>query len=89
MLGTDSGWPVLLGIGGIPALLQILLLPFMPESPRYLIINQGEDEAGRQALEKLRGGSASKNEIDAEFEQVGASLYACSCLHSITYLSSK
>jgi len=69
VLGTESGWPALLGISGIPALLQIALLPFVPESPRYLIINKNEDEKGRKALESLRG-SVSANDIDAELDQM-------------------
>ena len=69
VLGTESGWPALLGISGIPAFLQIALLPFVPESPRYLIINKNEDENGRKALESLRG-SVSANDIDAELDQV-------------------
>ena len=37
LLGSESGWPVLLGgVAVVPALIQIALLPFMPESPRYL-----------------------------------------------------
>ena len=64
----------MLGIAGIPALLQIILLPFMPESPRYLIINKSEDKAGRKALEKLRG-SISQTDIDKEFEEVKMSCH--------------
>lgn len=38
MLGTATLWPLLLGITVLPALLQLVLLPFCPESPRYLYI---------------------------------------------------
>ena len=69
ILGSRSEWPVLLGIAGVPALVQIMLMPFMPESPRFLVINKNEDKAGREALERLRG-SASKKDIDTEFEEV-------------------
>lgn len=34
ILGTNDGWPVLLGLAICPAMLQLLLLPFCPESPR-------------------------------------------------------
>lgn len=34
ILGTDHGWPVLLGLAICPAILQLVLLPFCPESPR-------------------------------------------------------
>jgi hypothetical protein len=42
-----AGWPVLLGLTGIPAALQLLLLPFFPESPRYLLIQKGDEQAAR------------------------------------------
>ena len=41
LLGTDDGWPYLLGIAVFPAILQLLLLPWCPESPRYLLITKG------------------------------------------------
>lgn len=48
-LGTGllAGWPILLGVTGVPAALQLLLLPFFPESPRYLLI-QKKDEVAAQ-----------------------------------------
>ena len=36
-LGGEDTWPVLLGLAAIPSLIQCIMLPFMPESPRYLI----------------------------------------------------
>ena len=47
VLGTEEGWPALLGLAAVPALMQVALLPFVPESPRFLIINRGMDDAGR------------------------------------------
>lgn len=41
ILGTDEGWPFLLGVAFIPSILQLVLLPFCPESPRYLMITKG------------------------------------------------
>ncbi|CAI9592204.1 unnamed protein product [Staurois parvus] len=37
-LGTNSRWPVLFWVTLIPAALQSVLLPFCPESPRFLYI---------------------------------------------------
>lgn len=34
ILGTNDGWPVLLGLAICPAILQLILLPICPESPR-------------------------------------------------------
>lgn len=49
VLGTEHYWAMMLSLSLIPALTQYLVLPFCPESPRYLLINQGEEskaEAG-------------------------------------------
>ena len=45
LLGTDEGWPYLLGIAVFPSILQLLLLPMCPESPRYLLITKGWTDA--------------------------------------------
>ncbi|XP_067111277.1 solute carrier family 2, facilitated glucose transporter member 3a [Osmerus mordax] len=55
LLGSDTLWPLLLSLTVIPAVLQCILLPFCPESPRYLLINQNKEEQARKALMRLRG----------------------------------
>lgn len=42
------GWPVLLALTGVPALLQLLSLPFFPESPRYTLIQKRDENTARQ-----------------------------------------
>ncbi|XP_071623265.1 solute carrier family 2, facilitated glucose transporter member 5-like isoform X3 [Heliangelus exortis] len=64
ILGNAAGWPILLGLTGIPSLLQVLLLPFFPESPRYLLIQKGNEEQARQALQRLRGCDDVYDEIE-------------------------
>lgn len=44
VLGTEENWAMMLSLSLIPAVLQYLTLPFCPESPRYLLINQGREE---------------------------------------------
>lgn len=49
VLGTEHNWSMMLSLSLIPALMQYLVLPFCPESPRYLLFNRGEEakaEAG-------------------------------------------
>lgn len=48
ILGTNDGWPVLLGLAICPAILQLLLLPICPESPRYLLITKQWEEEARK-----------------------------------------
>jgi len=45
LLGKEEYWPILLSTTCIPALLQLLSLPWFPESPRYLLIDRGDDVA--------------------------------------------
>ncbi|XP_053136754.1 solute carrier family 2, facilitated glucose transporter member 5-like isoform X2 [Hemicordylus capensis] len=64
ILGSSDGWPVLLGLTGVPAALQLLLLPFFPESPRYLLIQKGDEEGAKAALKKLRGWDDVEDEME-------------------------
>lgn len=55
LLGNADMWPILLGLSGAPAVLQSLLLPFCPESPRYLYILMGNEQEARKNLHRLKG----------------------------------
>ncbi|XP_019953560.2 solute carrier family 2, facilitated glucose transporter member 2 [Paralichthys olivaceus] len=55
LLGNDDMWPLLLGLSGAPAVLQTLLLPLCPESPRYLYILLGKEQEAQKSLCRLRG----------------------------------
>ncbi|XP_028298632.1 solute carrier family 2, facilitated glucose transporter member 3a isoform X2 [Gouania willdenowi] len=55
LLGSQKMWPLLLALTVAPAVLQCILLPFCPESPRFLLINLKQEEQARQALVRLRG----------------------------------
>ncbi|XP_073894826.1 solute carrier family 2, facilitated glucose transporter member 7 [Macaca fascicularis] len=72
ILGNPEGWPVLLALTGVPALLQLLTLPFFPESPRYSLIQKGDEAAARQALRRLRG----HMDLEAEVEDMRAEAQA-------------
>jgi SP family myo-inositol transporter-like MFS transporter 13 len=58
---TPHGWRFMLGLGGVPSVLQLVGLMWLPESPRWLVSNGREDEA-REVLRKLR---ADSSELDA------------------------
>merc|ERR1712226_683762 len=40
VLGNEAGWPFLLGLTIIPGILQLITLPFCPESPKYLLLEK-------------------------------------------------
>ncbi|XP_038190403.1 solute carrier family 2, facilitated glucose transporter member 7 isoform X1 [Arvicola amphibius] len=67
ILGNTTGWPILLALTGVPALIQLLSLPFFPESPRYTLIEKGDEETARQALRRLRG---CNYDVEAEMEEM-------------------
>ena len=47
-------------------MLQLLFLPFFPESPRYLLIQKKDEAAAKSALRRLRGW----HDVDAEIEEI-------------------
>jgi len=47
----ESSWRLMLGVQALPALIFLILIRFIPESPRWLILKKGENE---KALKILR-----------------------------------
>ena len=45
VLGTEEGWPWLLALTAVPAILQLATLPFCPESPKYLLLDKDDEMA--------------------------------------------
>ncbi|KAH8398740.1 hypothetical protein KR222_002529 [Zaprionus bogoriensis] len=68
ILGTNEGWPILLGLAICPAILQLILLPVCPESPRYLLITKQWEEEARKALRRLRASGS----VDEDIEEMRA-----------------
>uniref|UniRef100_A0A8P4K751 Solute carrier family 2, facilitated glucose transporter member 5 n=1 Tax=Dicentrarchus labrax TaxID=13489 RepID=A0A8P4K751_DICLA len=66
ILGNSTGWPLMLGLTGIPALIELLLLPVFPESPRYMLIQRGDEKTAKKALQRLRGWE----DVDAELSEM-------------------
>ncbi|KAM3617441.1 uncharacterized protein V6R79_006198 [Siganus canaliculatus] len=66
IMGNGSLWPLLLGFTLLPAVLQCVLLPLCPESPRYLLINCNEESKARSVLMKLRG----TDEINEDMQEM-------------------
>ncbi|KAK2861771.1 hypothetical protein Q5P01_001304 [Channa striata] len=73
IMGNDDLWPLLLGFTFIPAVIQCVLLPLCPESPRFLLINKNEENKAKTVLKKLRGTtdvSADMQEMKEESRQM-------------------
>lgn len=69
LLGTEPLWPYLLASNALPALIQLVTLPWFPESPRYLLIDRGDREACVKALRRLRGGEAPALEMEEMLQE--------------------
>ncbi|XP_072319956.1 solute carrier family 2, facilitated glucose transporter member 5-like [Eucyclogobius newberryi] len=66
LLGKKEHWPLLLSLVVFPTVVQLLLLPWFPESPRYLLIEKGNIHAAIAALKWYR----TKGNIQAEVEEM-------------------
>ncbi|MDG5473183.1 sugar porter family MFS transporter [Jeotgalibacillus sp. ET6] len=59
--GLEEGWRWMLGYGTIPGIIFLILLFFIPESPRYLI-KKGRDSEAFQILKRINGETIAKKE---------------------------
>ncbi|CAH0404111.1 unnamed protein product [Chilo suppressalis] len=64
VLGTEDGWPWLLALTIVPAILQCVTLPLCPESPKYLLLNKAQELHAQRALNWLRGDVAVHGEME-------------------------
>ncbi|XP_030141633.4 solute carrier family 2, facilitated glucose transporter member 11 [Taeniopygia guttata] len=64
VLGVEALWPILLAANAVPALAQLLTLPFFPDSPRYLLIDQKDKEGCIKAVKQLWGDGDHLAEIN-------------------------
>jgi MFS family permease len=68
----DNGqWRTSMGIQLIPGALMCLMIPFVPETPRFLI-NHGKSEQGMKNLMKLRKLPAEHPYIQTEYQEIEA-----------------
>ena len=50
--GSDDLWPILLAFSAVPGFLVSFFLPFVPESPRYLLIKKKEEDKAKDGMDK-------------------------------------
>ncbi|KAM8744488.1 solute carrier family 2 member 11, like isoform 1-T1 [Acanthopagrus schlegelii] len=72
LLGTEERWPWLLGFNGFAALLQLFTLPFLPESPRFLLLDKGDRQACEKALRRLWGNKDHSMEVEEMLQEKAA-----------------
>ncbi|XP_040015325.1 solute carrier family 2, facilitated glucose transporter member 9 isoform X2 [Xiphias gladius] len=82
LLGQESRWNYLFSFLALPALLQLCVLPFLPESPRYLLIERKDEAGAERAFQRFLG----KKDVSQELEEVHAEARAQDNLHTVSVL---
>ncbi|KAI1900620.1 hypothetical protein AGOR_G00051800 [Albula goreensis] len=72
ILGSEPYWPYLLASNAVPGFIQLLTLPWFPESPRYLLIDRGDKDACVKALRQLRGCDSLQSEMEEILQEQAA-----------------
>uniref|UniRef100_A0A8C5EN29 Solute carrier family 2, facilitated glucose transporter member 5-like n=1 Tax=Gouania willdenowi TaxID=441366 RepID=A0A8C5EN29_GOUWI len=80
LLGKEEHWPLLLSLVVFPTAVQLMLLPWFPESPRYLLIEKGNVHATIAALKWFR----AKENIEAEVEEMQEEQRSLSSIQTIS-----
>ncbi|KAF7260766.1 hypothetical protein EG68_01658 [Paragonimus skrjabini miyazakii] len=52
-LNTETLWPIACGLGAVPAFVSLLILPFCPESPRFLFLKKNNEADAKKAFLRL------------------------------------
>eukprot|EP00064_Thunnus_orientalis_P011870 superscaffoldBa00001759_g11902 len=82
LLGKESRWNHLFSFLALPAVLQLCVLPFLPESPRYLLMERRDEAAAERAFQRFLG----KKDVSQELEEVHAEARAQDNLHTVSML---
>uniref|UniRef100_A0AAY5ETM1 Solute carrier family 2, facilitated glucose transporter member 5 n=1 Tax=Electrophorus electricus TaxID=8005 RepID=A0AAY5ETM1_ELEEL len=69
ILGEEQHWPLFLSLTAVPAFIQLMLLPWFPESPRYLLIEKHNIHATVAALKTYRGKANNQEEVEEMQEE--------------------
>lgn len=69
-VGGEDSWRLMLGVVAIPALIYTILVIFVPESPRWLIVHKGDYKTARATLE-VSDPSGVDEAIEALHKSIG------------------
>ncbi|XP_074474634.1 solute carrier family 2, facilitated glucose transporter member 9-like [Sebastes fasciatus] len=64
ILGREELWNIVLCVPAFFSVVQLIVLPFLPEAPRYIFIEKGDEKACKKALQSLWGQGDYKQEMD-------------------------
>ncbi|XP_059438128.1 probable inositol transporter 2 isoform X1 [Corylus avellana] len=78
-------WRWMLGVAGLPALIQFVLMLLLPESPRWLY-RKGREEEAKTILRKIYSENEVEEEIHALKESIEAEIEATGSSGKISYV---
>lgn len=69
-----TGWRWMVGLGAMPAVCQVVILLWMPESPRWLV-KEGRSEEAREVIARIAAGDdaqdpSTRREVDAVLKNI-------------------
>uniref|UniRef100_A0A0K0D492 MFS domain-containing protein n=1 Tax=Angiostrongylus cantonensis TaxID=6313 RepID=A0A0K0D492_ANGCA len=73
ILGNEKRWPLIFAFTVVPAVIQVLTLPLIPESPKYTLCVRGQPDKAAKDLKKLRGVEDVSAEMNMFREEAAAS----------------
>jgi hypothetical protein len=84
---NEWSWRIPSALQGLPSVIQVLLIFFIPESPRWLV-NKGRDEEAIRVLGKYHcGGDMQDPLIAFEYQEIKAALALEAEAKQITWIS--
>ncbi|KAK5061615.1 hypothetical protein LTR84_008159 [Exophiala bonariae] len=75
-MGSNWAWRLPTAIQAMPAILQIIFIFFLPESPRWLIYKDRGDEALNILIKYHGGGDPDDDLVAAEYREITETLHA-------------
>ncbi|XP_054635047.1 solute carrier family 2 member 15b isoform X1 [Dunckerocampus dactyliophorus] len=83
LLGKEEHWPLLMSLIVFPTLVQLVFLPWFPESPRYLLIEKGNVHATVAALKRFR----ARGNLQLEVEEMQEEQRSLSSIQTLSVCS--
>lgn len=85
ILGTEELWPYVLSLNAVPPILCCFILPFLPDSPRYLLLIKNERESAAKALRFFR----NRKDVTTDVEEMDTEQTDTKCKQKEIYTLKK
>ncbi|GAA6093112.1 solute carrier family 2, facilitated glucose transporter member 9 isoform X6 [Tachysurus ichikawai] len=81
IFGHVDRWNFLFAFIAVPAILQLCVLPFLPESPRFLLMERRDEARAEKAFQSFLG----KKDVSAELEEVYGEIRVQNTQQSVSF----